>query len=68
MNTTRGVFGFVFDTPANPTCGDNRWVGEITPRGWDDRGPVEFTFTMVNELTCDTGDIVVEWEGEGTRG
>jgi hypothetical protein len=61
------VFDFVLDTPANLTCGDNRWVGEITPLGWDDEGPVGFTFTMVNVLTCDTGDIVVEWEGEGTR-
>jgi hypothetical protein len=62
------VFDFVLDTPANPTCGDDRWFGEITPLGWDDQGPVVFTFTWRNELTCDTGDIIVEWEGEGTRG
>jgi hypothetical protein len=62
------VFDFVLDTPNSATCEDDRWVGEIIPRGWDDQGPVGFTFTMVNELTCDNEDIVVEWEGEGTRG
>jgi len=62
------VFDFVLDTPANEECGDDRWVGEITPLSWDEEGPLGFSFRMVNVLTCDSGDIVVEWVGEGTRG
>jgi hypothetical protein len=58
---------FVLDTPDNPDCGDDRWVGEILPTGWDTDGPVEFSWSLVNHLVCDPADVVIEWEGAGTR-
>ena len=67
-DTENFVFDFVLETPANEQCGDDRWVGEIAPLNWDEQGPLGFTFRMVNVLTCDSGDLVVEWQGQGTRG
>ncbi len=60
------LFGFVQDTSNAELC-PIRWAGEITPKVWDDRGPVQFTVTMAAVLECDNRDLVIEWEGEGVR-
>ena len=60
-------FAFDFDAGQTVSGGADRWVGNITPKAWDDEGPVEFTVSLVNVLECDTGDVIIEWEGEGVR-
>lgn len=52
----------------NHPCDEDRWTGEILPTEWGPDGPVAFTFFMVENMLCDTGDVVVEWEGTGRRG
>lgn len=63
----RYVVDFTVDTPDDPNCGDDRWIGGITPTAWDSNGPAEFTWSLINHVICDTSDQVFEWEGTGTR-
>ena len=66
--TEDSVFDFILETPNSTTCDEDRWSGQITPTNWDGDGPVRFGYFIVNVLECDTGDVFIEWEGEGRRG